>query len=88
MQKVKKVSGLFENGRRGGSIAGRITKERGTGIFSIAKEQQVENGRSGGTKTQTQRWRCLVTGHISNAASLARYQKARRIDTTMRERLS
>lgn len=77
----------IENGRRGGSIAGRITKERGTGIFSIAKEQQIENGRSGGTKTQTQRWKCLVTGHISNPASLARYQKARGIDTSMRVRL-
>lgn len=45
-------------------------------------------GKKGGTKTQTQRWKCLVTGHISNPASLSRYQKARGIDTSMRERLS
>ena len=33
------------------------------------------------------KWKCLVTGHISTAGPLTGYQKARRIDTSMRVRL-
>ena len=40
-----------------------------------------------GKKAAAQRWKCLVTGHISSAGGLARFQKARGIDTSLRERL-
>lgn len=33
------------------------------------------------------RWKCLVTGFISNAPGLSIYQRARGIDTSMRERI-
>ena len=78
----------IENGRKGGSISGRLTLQRGTGIFSLTKEECSEAGKIGGKKAASQRWRCLITGHISNAGSLTIYQKKRGIDTTMRERLS
>lgn len=68
-----------ENGKRGVDVR----RKKGNLL------QECSNaGKIGGKVTSSQRWRCLVTGHISNAASLARYQKARGIDTTMRERLS
>ncbi|MDX1371194.1 MAG: hypothetical protein R3321_01920 [Nitrososphaeraceae archaeon] len=35
-----------------------------------------------------QRWKCLVTGHISSPGPLTNYQKARNIDPSLRERLS
>jgi hypothetical protein len=38
-------------------------------------------------KTNSQRWQCLVTGHINNPGGLTRYQKRRGIDTALRVRL-
>jgi hypothetical protein len=46
-----------------------------------------EAASEAGKKAAAQRWRCLITEHISSAASLARFQKARGIDTSLRERL-
>ena len=41
----------------------------------------------GAKKANAQKWRCTVTGHVTNAGALSRYQKARGIDTILRERL-
>ena len=46
-----------------------------------------EAAREAGKKAAAQRWKCLVTGHISSAGALANFQKARNIDTSLRERL-
>lgn len=40
-----------------------------------------------GKSTGSQRWKCLVTGFVSNAAGVVRYQKKLGIDTRLRERL-
>ena len=65
--------------------------KNGTGIHALTKEQRQEFGRKsgkiGGKVASSQRWKCLVTGHISTAAGLARYQRARGIDTSKRVRL-
>ena len=34
------------------------------------------------------KWRCLITGHISNAGGLATYQKSRGIYTSLREKVA
>jgi hypothetical protein len=44
-------------------------------------------GRIGGSTTSSQKWRCLVTGHITNAGALTSYQRHRGIDTSLRERV-
>lgn len=70
-----------------------INKASGTGIF--APGMQSVNGKKGGeisgkkasAITNTQRWQCLVTDHISNSGGLARYQQARGIDTSLRIQL-
>ena len=38
--------------------------------------------------TNTQLWQCTVTGHISTAGPLSRYQRARGVDTSNRRRIS
>jgi hypothetical protein len=65
-----------------------INKMNGTGIYSRTKEQQVESGKNWGKKASSQRWMCEETGHISTPGGLARYQKARDIDTSKRVRIS
>jgi hypothetical protein len=62
---------------------GARTFELGVGCHSLSKEELRENGR----KTTSQKWKCLVTGHISTPGGLASFQKARNIDTSLRERV-
>jgi hypothetical protein len=70
-------------------------KQLGLGIFALTTKERMENGirggkiggKIGGKKTGAQRWKCLVTGYISNPGGLSTYQKARGIDTTKRVRL-
>jgi len=47
------------------------------------KKQQKTNAKN----TASQRWKCLVTGHVSSPGSLSNYQRARGIDTSLRVRL-
>jgi hypothetical protein len=62
------------------------------GLSSITKEQMIENGRKGGKSaskiTNSQKWMCTETGHITNAGALTNYQRKRDIDTSKRIRLS
>ena len=67
----------------GGIKQGNINKKLGKGICGLTRAQRSEN-----TKQQMkQKWKCLVTGHISTYNSLSRFQNNRRIDKTMREML-
>jgi len=61
--------------------------ENGTAIFSLTREELSENGKKGGKKTNTQKWKCTVTGYISTPGGLSGYQKARGIDTSNRIRI-
>ena len=56
--------------------------------LSKSLEQRSEIARKGGIKSSSQKFQCTVTGFISNAGGLARYQKARGIDTSKRKKLS
>jgi general stress protein YciG len=79
------IHGLTPEQRMENAIkGGKLIRELGKGIFALTKEQRSENGRI----TANKKWRCLETGHISNAAGLAIYQRARGIDTSLRERIS
>ena len=75
---------MTEDGIKGGTKI----KELGIGIHGRTKEQMSEDGRKGAQKTANQRWKCLETGHISNAPGLSHYQRARGIDTSQRIRVS
>jgi hypothetical protein len=66
------------------SKGGMKLKEIGMGIHALTPEQRSENSK----KAASQKWMCLETGHISNAGGLTSYQRARGIDTSLRERIS
>lgn len=84
---------MSENAKK--SSGGQVTKKNKLGICGLPKEQRIENGKKygskagkiGSSKTNSQKWQCLETGHISNAGGLASYQRARGIDTSKRIRL-
>ena len=52
------------------------------------KTLKNKNGKKGGKVSASQRWKCVETGFITNAGNLTQYQKARGIDTSLRERIS
>jgi len=87
---------MTEDARKGGKISGKINgkkaKELGLGIHGLSLEQTIENGRKGGKSaskiTNSQKWKCTETGHITNAGALTNYQRKRGIDTTNRRRIS
>ena len=78
-----------------GKINGKKTYELGVGVHGLTQEQRIENARKGGKiggskggkKTNSQKWMCIETGYISNPGGLAKYQKARGIDTSKRKRV-
>jgi hypothetical protein len=52
-------------------------------MANMPKETLADNAKN----TNSQRWQCLVTGHVSNPGNLSKYQKARGINTSMRKRV-
>lgn len=63
---------------------GKKIYELGLGVSTVSKEQLRENIK----KVNSQKWKCLITGYISNPGGLTSYQRARGIDTTKRIKLS
>jgi len=55
--------------------------------LSKSLEQRSEMARKGGIKSSSQKFQCTVTGFITNAGGLAKYQKIRGIDTSNRVRI-
>jgi hypothetical protein len=66
-----------------GRKSAAINKANGTGAFYDPKVQSANS-----KITNSQRWQCSVTGHISSPGPLSRYQKARGIDTKLRVKLN
>ena len=62
---------------------GERNKRLKLGICGLTKEERSENAK----KTNHQKWKCTVTGYISNSGGLSCYQKKRRIDTKNRIRI-
>jgi hypothetical protein len=53
----------------------------------VTFETRQAGGKVGGKRTASQKWKCLVTGHVTNAGALTAYQRHRGIDTSLRERI-
>ena len=62
---------------------GERNKRLKLGICGLTKEERSENVK----KTNQQKWKCIVTGYISNSGGLSRYQKKKGIDTKNRIRI-
>ena len=79
-----------EFGRLGGLALRGVPKnfseeERQKRAKAISKVRTPEGIKKGGVNANKVKYRCLVTGHISTACGLANYQRARGIDTNLRE---
>jgi hypothetical protein len=72
-----------EAGKKGGLKGGAKTRELGVGICGISTEER----RARGKEVAAQKWKCLVTGHISAAGPLTLWQRKRGIDTSLRVKL-
>lgn len=68
-----------ETRKRAASIAGTAGAKLGT--VSVA-------GKVGSKTTNSQVWRCLVTGHETTSGALTGFQRKRGIDTSQRIRIS
>lgn len=71
-----------EGGKIGGKVQGRRNVESGQ-LASI----QSEGGKAASKITNSQKWKCLVTGEILPPGPLSCYQRARGIDKSLRERV-
>lgn len=76
------------NGAKGCHAAGRTTKERGHGLFALTPEQTKANAKAGATVINRTFAMCLETGYLSTLGPLAKWQRARGIDTARRVRLT
>jgi hypothetical protein len=72
---------------KGGKVSGNNAYKNKTGIHSFTSEQRKNASSKGGKMSSSQKWKCLVTGFISNSPGLSRYQRARNIDTSLRVKL-
>lgn len=68
---------------KGGKSSAQKHKELGIGIFSLTEEELSMASK----KANSQRWKCLVTGYITSAGPLSKYQNKRGIDTSLRMRI-
>ena len=89
-REIKQANGrkLAEFNKKHGTGAQRLPLERKQELarqnFAL---QTLEQKQANAAKQHLQRWRCLVTGYETTPAPLSRYQKARGIDTLLRERV-
>ena len=58
------------------------------GALGKSKQELSEAGRKGAQKSNSQKWKCLITGYISNPGGLTKYQRAKGIDCLNRIRVS
>jgi hypothetical protein len=75
--------GIFALTKEEKSEISKNTYKNGKGLASITKEQRERTL----AKINSQKWKCLETGHISTSGALSNYQKARGIDTSKRKRI-
>jgi hypothetical protein len=76
--------------REAGKKGGAAQRDKKLGIFAMTDEQKKEASRKGSAAVRSQKWKCKITGYISNPCGLSNYQKSRGIDykdKTLRERV-
>lgn len=77
-----KLNGEANVKQKRGFCGRTLEKMREDGLKQ-PRDVRVRNGKG----VCNQKWKCLVTGHVSNPPGLTNYQKARGIDTSLRVRV-
>jgi hypothetical protein len=86
-KEAKRKNGIQARDNKKGFHAPGIASLGGTTTRNRHPELASEAGKLGAAVQHNQIWRCLVTGYETTPAPLSRYQKARGIDTNLRERV-
>jgi hypothetical protein len=102
-EKTRKLCGESFGGKKGGRTQGRRAAESGQLALAREKvhkptqlaearshrdtQEHSDWGKTLASKTNSVRWRCLDTGHVSTAGPLTIYQTRRGIDPSLREKL-
>jgi hypothetical protein len=76
--------------RQAGRKGGCTNRDKKLGMFAMTEEKKREASRKGSASVRSQKWKCKITGYISNPCGLSNYQKAKGIDykdKTLRERI-
>ena len=76
--------------REAGKKGGATQRDKKLGIFSMTDEQKKEASKKGSAVVRSQKWKCKITGYISNPCGLSNYQKGKGInykDKTLRVRI-
>ena len=68
------------NNARAGKKGTKTQIEQGIGMFALTPEERSKLSKKNGKITTSQRWKCLVTGHISTPGGLSNHQKGLGID--------
>lgn len=76
---------MSEDGKKAGKKAAETNKKNGTSFWDTNLQSNL--GKRGAKKTNSQKWKCLETGFITNPGNLTQYQRARGIDTSKRIRI-
>jgi hypothetical protein len=67
------------------STGGIVCRDKTLGMFAYPEKMRIGRG-----KIHSQKWRCKLTGYVSNACGLSNYQKGRGInykDKSLREKV-
>jgi hypothetical protein len=83
----KRKSGIQSRDNKTGFHAPGIASLGGATTAKLHPDHTSKAGKKGAAAQHSQTWRCLVTGYETTPAPLSRYQKARGIDTNLRERV-
>jgi hypothetical protein len=77
---LKNECGIHKNVKENGKKGAEVNRKNKTGLFSFTPEYRSNITK----KTNAQKWKCTVTGYVSNAGALSNYQRHRGIDTSNR----
>lgn len=76
--------------KEAGKKSGNIQRDNKLGMFGMSDDQKREASRKGSAAVRSQKWRCKITGYVSNPCGLSNYQKGKGInykDKSLRERI-
>lgn len=80
---LKNKCGLYANLSENGKKGAEVNRQNQTGLWTFTSEYRSEITK----KTNSQKWKCTITGYVSNAGGLSNYQKHKGIDKSNRVKL-
>jgi len=82
-RELENKTGIYANLSENGKKGAEVNRKNNTGLWGFTSEYRSEITK----KTNLQKWKCTITGYVSNAGGLSNYQKHKGIDTSNRIRI-